>query len=72
MFHPVVGVKLKLIKIGNRSHTQQFYYYKRRQCFCSFTEPSSGLCLILRSEIATHRATNNNTPIHIILSTSPQ
>jgi hypothetical protein len=27
MFHPVERVKLKLIKIGNYSQTQQFYYY---------------------------------------------
>jgi hypothetical protein len=30
LFHPVVRVKLKLIKTGNYSQTQQFYYYKRR------------------------------------------
>jgi hypothetical protein len=47
MFHPVVHVQLNLIKIGNYSQTQQFYYHKKRQCFSSVTEPSSGLCHIL-------------------------
>jgi hypothetical protein len=29
MFHPVVPVQLKLIKIENYSQTQQFYYYNK-------------------------------------------